>query len=326
MQQQCSDRFGRRFQYLRLSITEVCNFRCAYCLPNGSQCAPRGFLAVDEIVNLVSAFTELGVWKLRLTGGEPMLRRDFADIVHAIRPIPGLRWLAVTTNGYRLAESAQALKASGLDAVNISLDSLDPDAFQRITGDRRFERVRASIDACLEAGIEKVKINTVLLDGLNAGELDEFIEFVRGRRISLRFIELMRTADNQPYFERHHLSGDVVRQRLLGGGWEPVTRSPAGGPAVEFAHPDYRGRIGLIAPYSKDFCASCNRLRVSARGALRLCLFGQGSVDLRSLLQSAGDRAELKQAIVTALGDKPQAHDLQHGNSGDLRHLAAIGG
>jgi GTP 3',8-cyclase len=326
MQQQISDRFGRRFHYLRLSVTEVCNFRCQYCLPNGSRCSPRGFLSVAEIGNLLAAFAELGVWKVRLTGGEPMVRRDFLQIVEAARAIPGIRRLALTTNGYRLAASAVALKAAGLDAVNISLDSLDPEGFRRITGDRRFERVVGSIDACVAAGIDRVKVNTVLLAGLNAEALDDFFAFVHDRPISLRFIELMRTADNPDYFARHHVSGSVVRERLLAGGWQAVPRSPVGGPAVEYAHADHRGRIGLIAPYAEGFCEGCNRLRVGARGGLRLCLFGRGSHDLRRWLQSAHDREGLKQQILSALAGKPRAHALHRADSGDMQQLATIGG
>jgi cyclic pyranopterin phosphate synthase len=321
-----SDRFGRRFCYLRLSITDVCNFRCEYCLPTGYRGTPRGFLGVEEIRRLVTAFVELGTWKVRLTGGEPMVRRDFVDIVRAIRMVPGVERLAMTTNAYRLAASATELRAAGMDAINVSLDALNATAFERITGDKRFDKVMRGIDAALEAGFESLKINTVLLNGLNQDQLPDFLEFVRTRPISVRFIELMRTGDNGAYFEQRHLGGNAVRDVLVARGWSACERGAGDGPALEYQHPDYRGRIGLIAPYAPGFCDSCNRLRVTARGGLRLCLFGHGSADLRPLLQHDAQKDELKAAIIDALFDKRSRHLLHEADYGDTPHLAMTGG
>lgn len=320
------DGFGRRFAYLRLSVTDVCNFRCEYCLPNGYQGKPTGFLGVDEIRRLVKGFAELGTWKVRLTGGEPMVRKDFMEILSAVRAAPGIRRIAMTTNGYRLRETARELKAAGLDAINISIDSLDGQKFEEITGDRRFEKVIDSVDACLDAGFDAVKINTVLLKGLNDHQLDEFFDYVRTRPVSLRFIELMQTGDNQDYFEKRHVSGEVVRKRLLAGGWQRVDRGPVDGPAVEYKHPEHLGRIGLIAPYAPGFCDTCNRLRVTARGGLRLCLFGTGTHDLRPFLQRDEDTEPLKACLLTALLGKKIAHGLHEGDYGDTPHLAYTGG
>lgn len=320
------DQFGRRFSYLRLSITDVCNFRCEYCLPDGYQGTPGGFMTVDEIRRLVTAFAELGTWKVRLTGGEPMVRKDFPDIVRAIGEIPAVRRMAVTTNAYRLAGSAAQLREAGLDAVNVSLDSLDAGQFERITGDKRFDKVMAGIDAALAAGFPAVKINTVLLRGLNDHELADFFEFVRTRPISLRFIELMRTGGNGEYFAKRHVGGDLVREHLERAGWQARERGPADGPAVEYTHPEHLGRIGLIAPYAPGFCDTCNRLRVTARGGLRLCLFGNGSDDLRPLLASDAQKEELKDRIVAALSHKRVSHFLHQGDYGDTPHLAMTGG
>ena len=320
------DRFGRRFSYLRLSVTDVCNFRCEYCLPNGYQGRARGFLSVAEVRRLVTAFAQLGIFKVRLTGGEPSVRRDFLDIVRAVRNVPGVERLAMTTNAYRLERDAEALKAAGMDAINISLDGLDALQFERITGDRRFERVMAGIDRALAVGIDRIKINTVLLGGLNDHQLGDFFEFVRRRPISVRFIELMRTGDNQAYFERHHVGGELVRTRLKRAGWQPCAQGRADGPAVEYAHADYAGRIGLIAPYAPGFCEGCNRLRVTARGGLRLCLFGHGSADLRPLLARDDQLEDLKRHIMSALFEKRPAHFLQQGDFGDTPHLASTGG
>ncbi len=324
--QTLQDRFGRRFSYLRLSVTEVCNFRCQYCLPDGFRGNRHGFLSVDEIRRLTRAFAELGTYKLRLTGGEPTVRRDFSDILSAVAETPGIRRIAMTTNAYRLAKNAAAWKAAGLNAVNVSLDALDGSSFLAITGDRRFDTVMAGIDQALAVGFDAVKINTVLLRELNDDQLPVFFEFVRERPVSLRFIELMQTGDNQAYFERHHVPGSSISDRLTAEGWKPVTRGPAAGPAVEYAHPNYAGRIGLIAPYAKHFCDGCNRLRVTSRGALKLCLFGNGSTDLRPLLRHDDQTEALKSHIMAALFEKPPTHLLHQGQVGDTPHLASTGG
>ena len=320
------DGFGRRFRYLRLSVTDVCNFRCEYCLPNGYQGKPTGFMNVDEIRRLVAGFAEMGTTKVRLTGGEPMVRKDFMDIVRVVRETPGIDKLAMTTNGYRLRETAAELRAAGIDAVNISIDSLESERFEEITGDRRFEKVLESVDACLDQGFESVKINTVLLKGLNDHQLPDFFGYVRTRPVSLRFIELMQTGDNQDYFEKRHVSGNLVRDRLLRAGWQRADRGPVDGPAVEYTHPDYVGRIGLIAPYAPGFCDTCNRLRVTARGGLRLCLFGSGSQNLRPFLQRDEDLEQLKACVLTALLGKKVSHRLHAGDFGDTPHLASTGG
>lgn len=323
---QLQDGFGRRFSYLRLSVTDVCNFRCGYCLPNGYQGNPRGFLCLDEIRRLVTAFAELGTWKIRLTGGEPTVRADFLDIVCTVRAVPGVRRIAMTTNAFRLAKDAAALKQAGMDAINVSLDGLDAVRFRRITGDRRFDQVMAGIDAALAEGFDAIKINTVLLKGVNDDQLPTFFEFVRFRPVSVRFIELMRTGDNGKYFEQHHISGQLVRQQLDAAGWTPLERGAADGPAIEYSHPEHAGRIGIIAPYAPGFCDTCNRLRVTARGGLRLCLFGNGAQNLRPLLQADEDIEPLKAMVLTALIGKRESHFLHQGDYGDTPHLAMTGG
>jgi GTP 3',8-cyclase len=326
MDPELEDRFGRRFAYLRLSITDVCNFRCQYCLPDGYQGTPHGFLSRDEIGRLIQGFAQLGIRKLRITGGEPLVRRDVLDIVRQAAATPGIARVAMTTNAYRLPDLAGALHAAGLQAINISLDSLDPANFQRITGDTRHARVMEGIDAALASGIGTVKINTVLLKDLNDHEIPDFIEYVRERPVSVRFIELMQTAGNNDYFRLRHVRGREVAGRLESAGWQRVARGHTDGPAVEFAHPDYRGRIGLITPYAAGFCDGCNRLRVTARGGLRLCLFGNGTHDLRPHLQDDTDLPALKRSITGALFEKRASHFLLKGDYGDTPHLAMTGG
>ncbi len=320
------DRFGRRFAYLRLSVTDVCNFRCEYCLPNGYQGKPTGFLGHDEIRRLLAGFAELGIRKLRITGGEPLVRHDAVDILRTAACTPGIDKLALTTNGYNLEKLAVPLREAGLDAVNVSLDSLNANNFELITGDKRHTQVIAGIDAALDVGISTVKINTVLLAGQNDSEVPDFIDYVRERDITVRFIELMQTADNRDYFKRRHVRSADIAKQLTEAGWTPMVRGDTAGPAVEYAHPDYRGRIGLISPYATGFCDGCNRLRVTARGGLRLCLFGHGTHDLRPYLQDDADKDKLKQATFDAMFHKPVSHFLHQGDYGDTPHLAATGG
>jgi len=321
------DANGRSFQYLRLSITDVCNYRCSYCLPDGYvEEAARRFLDIDEIRHLVTGFAELGLWKVRLTGGEPTVRKDFAQIAAAVSAIPGIRKVATTTNGYQLAKHARLWRDAGISAINISIDSLDPANFHRITGMDHLARVLAGVDAAEAVGFDAIKINTVLLKDLNHHELDRFLAFVKDRRISLRFIELMETGDNRAYFARHHLSASYLISALETRGWTPVERSIAAGPAQEYRHPDFVGTIGIIAPYAKDFCQTCNRLRVTARGDLRLCLFGDGGHNLRHLLQSADQKTELQRTVTSLLQQKAATHLLHFHQSGATKNLSTLGG
>lgn len=323
-----ADSYGRRFEYLRLSLTDVCNFRCSYCLPDGYRKATGTSenLSIVEVSRLVSAFAALGLWKVRLTGGEPTLRREFQEIAAAIAGIDGVRKVAVTTNGYRLIERAQSFADAGVSAVNISMDSLKPERFRAITGHDRLDEILGGIAACREAGISTVKLNSVLLKGLNDDELADFLAFVVEHDLALRFIEVMRTNDNPSYFAAHHLPGTFVIERLEALGWQRQVRQAGAGPAIEYVNPDGPGRIGIIAPYSKDFCASCNRLRVSATGKLHLCLFGDAGIDLRPLLQQDSQREDLIGRLQRLVVTKAPAHLLHQGNSGATPHFASIGG
>ena len=322
-----ADSFGRRFPYVRLSVTDVCNFKCSYCLPKGYKktgCEP--FLNQDEILRMVRALAGLGVWKIRLTGGEPTVRSDFVDIARQISRTEGIRKLAFTTNGYKLPEKAQSFYEAGIRAVNISIDSLSKQGFKTITGHDRLAEVLEGINECQNLGFESVKVNTVLLKGINDSELDSFIDFVSNKAISLRFIELMRTRDNQDYFQTHHLPGQKITEKLISRGWRQQSRVDGAGPAIIFEHPQSLGTIGLIAPYSKDFCKSCNRLRISAKGALHLCLFGEGGYSLREFLHSDDQQEELKNKIISLLSYKQSGHFLHKNYSGTREHLASIGG
>ncbi|MDN7125790.1 GTP 3',8-cyclase MoaA [Pseudidiomarina sp. 1APR75-33.1] len=320
------DRFARRFTYLRLSVTENCNFRCDYCLPNGPDCTSRqAELSVPEIRRLVTAFAELGTRKVRITGGEPCLRKDLLEIIKTIKAVPGIEEVAITTNGYRLQRDLPAWREAGVDAINVSVDSLDPSTFHLVTGQNRLPAILAGIDQAIALGIPKVKVNTVLLRGYNGGAVADFLEFIRHRQLSLRFIELMRTNDNVSYYQRHHVSGQNIKEQLLGDAWKLCSKSTTAGPAQEFEHPDYQGKLGLIMPYSRDFCDDCNRLRVSSLGQLFLCLFTEHHQDIRAYLQN-DDSTDLKHALQSFVLDKKASHALHENLSGSTRHLAMIGG
>jgi GTP 3',8-cyclase len=320
------DAFGRDLEYLRLSVTDRCNFRCVYCLPHG---CPRGGVAAPlsrpEIARLVRALAGLGLWKVRLTGGEPTLRADICEVVREVAAIPGVRKVGLTTNGYRLAALARGLRDAGLTSVNVSVDSLDPGRFREITGSARLDRVVAGIGAALSAGIA-VKVNAVLLQGMDDAELARFLAWTRREPLTVRFIELMQTGDNGALFRQARLPASQVREALERIGWTRLPRDAGDGPAVNYGHPDHPGRVGLISAYSAGFCESCNRLRVSSAGDLKLCLFGERTVPLRPLLQSDGCQAALMDRIESAVTAKPRAHELAAGRCGPTANLAMTGG
>ncbi|EGQ7929943.1 GTP 3',8-cyclase MoaA [Vibrio vulnificus] len=329
MAQQFEDRFHRKFYYLRLSVTDVCNFKCTYCLPDGYQ--PSGqknssFLNLAEIRRVVKAFADCGTSKVRITGGEPSLRKDFTDIIHTVALTQGIKRVATTTNGYRMEKHIGEWKEAGLNQINVSVDSLDPRMFHQITGENKFHQVMSGIDRAFEVGFEQVKVNVVLMKDLNHNELPAFLHWIKHRPIQLRFIELMQTGEMDTLFQQHHVSGVAIRNHLIANGWLLKVKAANDGPAQVFVHPDYQGEIGLIMPYEKDFCASCNRLRVSAKGKLHLCLFGDRGVELRDLLQQDSQETALIERIQAELQTKSVSHFLNDGNTGMTPHLASIGG
>lgn len=324
---QLVDQYQRKFEYLRLSVTDVCNFKCTYCLPDGYHRQHKNaFLTLPEIRNLVAGFAALGTQKVRITGGEPSLRRDLCDIIDTVKTTPGIAKVAMTTNGYRMARDVANWRQAGLDAINVSMDSLDANMFHQITGENLLHKIMAGIDAAFTAGFTQVKVNTVLMKGLNHHELNSFLAWIQPRHIQLRFIELMQTGDNHTLFQAHHISGGSIMAQLTQQGWIEKVRQATDGPARVFCHPDYQGEIGLIMPYESHFCDTCNRLRVSALGRLHLCLFGEQGSELRHLLQQPTQLPQLEQSLLTALSDKRPSHLLQQGEVGGTYHLASVGG
>jgi len=324
---QLVDPHGRRFPYLRLSLTDVCNFSCDYCLPDGYQCSSKKqFLTIDEIRNAVTAFAQLGTYKIRLTGGEPTLRKDFSEIISVIKNTPGIEQIAVTTNGYRLEENIESWVDAGLTHLNVSVDTLDAKLFNSLTGHNRLKQILAGVDKALSLPLKKVKLNAVLLKGINSHQIDEYTALIRDKALSIRFIELMQTGDNLDYFNLYHVGSQIIKNELFSKGWTEKLKDAASGPAQEYIHPEYKGSFGIIAPYSKNFCDSCNRLRLSSTGSFHLCLFGEQGYSVRHLLQSASQSEELKQQLISALGEKPKQHFLHQNNTGMTPNLSSIGG
>lgn len=320
------DGFGRSFHYLRLSVEDACNFRCRYCLPDGyRKTETETPLSVAEIGRLIRAFAGLGFWKVRLTGGEPTVRPDILDIVRAAAEAPGVSRIALSTNGLRLSELAADLKAAGIAAVNVSLDSLDRGRFSSLAGKDALEAVLSGVERSLELGLE-TKVNAVLMKGLNDGEFGDFVELARERPLSVRFIELMPVADNMDFFAERHLKAESLVSWLGENGWTERGRREGDGPAREFHKDGYLGSVGVIAPYSKDFCGTCNRLRVTSRGKLRLCLFSEADHSLRHLLQDDSQAGDLQAQVKSLLGLKEVSHHLPEGKMGNTKHFAMMGG
>jgi len=320
------DQHQRRFTYLRLSITDVCNFRCSYCLPDGySADSPPDPMSLEEIKAVVAAFAANGTRKVRITGGEPTLRKDLTDIIRACKNTDGITTVAMTSNGYRMSQQIEAYIDAGLDTLNLSADSLRPETFRLITGHDKLDEIMATIDLAAKRGMKQIKVNAVLLKQYNLTELNQFFEFVKSRPITLRFIELMQTGDNAKFFKQQHVSGVEVQKVLLAHGWQKIDREAHSGPAVEYSHPDSEGNIGLIMPYSKDFCHSCNRLRVSSDGHMHLCLFADNNLSLRPYLLT-DTTEELAARIQKMVLGKGATHHLHDGESGITKHLAMLGG
>ena len=325
------DSFGRTFPYIRLSITDVCNFKCGYCLPNGYQIDKsdnRKFLQLEEIKRLAKVFSKLGVCKIRLTGGEPTVRKDFFDIIKILKNEAGIKKVTITTNGYHLDKKAKMFVDSGLNGINISIDSLDRNTFKKVTGHDRLPEILKGIKNLQDLYFENIKINAVLLNGINSSDKDfeTWAEFIKANKIDFRYIELMQTGDNLDYFNKYHISSKIFKEYLNKNNWIFQTLGKDAGPSLNFINPEYKGKIGIIAPYSKDFCRSCNRLRITSRGDLRLCLFGNTGISIRHLLQKDDQIDELQDLIMGQMKFKKETHYLELGETGLTKNLSTTGG
>lgn len=305
------DGFGRKVRYVRISVTDRCDFRCVYCMSEEMTFLPRAqILTLEELGMVARAFVEMGVEKIRLTGGEPLVRRGIDQLIEQTSSLPGLRDLAMTTNGAGLVKHARRLREAGLDRLNISLDTLDPERFRRLTRTGDLSRVLEGLQAAQEAGFERIKLNAVILKGRNDDEVLDLVEFARSRGVDLSFIEEMPLGDVSDHSRAETFcSSDDVKAMIERYHELIPTAETTLGPSRYFRMPDSSSRIGFISPHSHNFCASCNRVRVTAEGRLLLCLGNEHSVDLRAVLrQYPGDLDALKHAIVAALPLKPERH------------------
>lgn len=325
------DQFGRTVRKLRVSLTDRCNFRCLYCMPEGDIPWIPGdeVLTSDEIERVVRICAGMGVDKIRLTGGEPLLRPGVEEIVARLSRIPGIRAVTMTTNAFLLPQKAAALKAAGLRGVNISLDSLDRDRFRQLTRRDELDRVLAGITAAAAAGLEPIKINAVIMRGINDGEIETFLRWAREQPVSLtvRFIEFM-PLDGSDVWTRDlvYTAAEILEAARRIAPVEPLHNDPAD-PARLFRFSDGKGTFGIIASVSQPFCASCDRIRLTADGKIRNCLFAVEEYDLREMLRGGATDAEIEQAIRRAVWVKWRGHLInQEGFVKPRRAMYAIGG
>lgn len=328
-QNKLTDRFGRTVDYVRLSVTDRCDFRCVYCMAEDMTFLPRQqVLTLEELARVARNFADLGTQKIRLTGGEPLVRKDILELVKEIGTF-GLRDFAMTTNGSKLTTMAEPLRKAGMHRLNISLDSLDPEKFSTITRTGKLSQVLDGIDAAREAGFRGIKINTVVMKGRNDEEIPELIEFARRKQVDISFIEemplgeisehdrglaLCTSEEVRSIIRRHH---DLV----------PATED-SGGPARYYRMEDSESRVGFISPHSHNFCSSCNRVRVTVEGRLLLCLGNEHSVDLRRVLRANPESDDkLRETIINAMDLKPERHHFStNGDVQILRFMNMTGG
>ena len=325
-----TDRFGRSISYLRISVTDRCDLRCIYCMSENMQFVPRSeVLTLEEVTRIARAFVSLGVNKIRITGGEPLTRRNIMKVFNELGQLDELKDLTLTTNGTQLSQYADALHEAGVSRINISLDSLKPDRFSRITRVGKLEKTLAGLDAALAAGFKKVKINAVILKQINHDEVNDLVRFARERGLDISFIEEMPLGlinDHQratTYYSSDEILADLRRHYEL-----IATTEKSGGPARYYRMPGSDSRVGFISPHSHNFCDSCNRVRLTAEGRLLLCLGQEHSMDLKRIVRAnPGDDGVLRAAIIESMQLKPKGHDFDLNTQEVLlRHMNVTGG
>lgn len=325
-----NDTFQRSINYLRISVTDKCNLRCIYCMPEGGVELTRHdeILRLEEILQIIKSAVLVGIKKIRFTGGEPLVRKGITELIQMVSEIPEIDDIALTTNGILLPEMAAGLKKAGLKRVNISLDTLSPGKFAQITRGGQLSKAWLGVEAARDAGFDPVKINTVIIRGLNDDEVPDFVDLTKKMPIHVRFIELMpigasRDAAKEGFVPTQELIDSIMtRQKIV-----PVKEVAGNGPARYYTIPDAPGTIGFISPISNHFCESCNRLRLTAEGQLRPCLQSPREIDLRTPLRSGASQLELANVIRLAVNSKPEKHDMEvTGWEGNRRVMTQIGG
>lgn len=317
------DSFGREISYMRISVTDRCNLRCRYCMPEeGVENLGHGkILSFENIARIVKASTELGIEKYRLTGGEPLARKGIVDLVESLAKIDGVKELAMTTNGTMLADKAAALKEAGLKRVNISVDSLIYHKYEEITRGGDLDAAFEGVNAAMKGGLTPVKLNVVVMKGFNDDEILNFIQLTINHPIDIRFIELMPVGQAEKNNEYQYMSGDEIKSRLPG--LIPLDRQE--GVAELYRYPEAKGNIGFISPMSKLFCGSCDKIRLTADGKLKPCLHSDEEIDLNEILNTNDDEL-LKDTIRNAILRKGDKHHLNDGAKPVDRNMSQIGG
>lgn len=323
------DSFHRRIDYLRVSLTDRCNMRCVYCMPSQGMAFMQKpeLLTNDELLLVMRAAAAAGFRKLRLTGGEPTLRHDIAGLVQAFKEIPGIEHIAMTTNALRLRHLAAPLKAAGLDRVNISIDSLDAQKFRQLTRGGRLDDVWAGIEAAVAAGLQPIKLNAVIVRGMNDDEVVALAALTLRYPWEFRFIEVMPLNGVAGLAQEGVVSSEEIRSRIEAafGPLQPLGQASSD-PARRYRIPDAPGRLGFISSVTDPFCATCNRMRLSADGRLHLCLLRDDEVDLRGALRSGATQEQIEQIIRHAVMLKPWGHGLPEGILPTLRGMSQLGG
>lgn len=316
------DGFGRKINYLRISLTDRCNLRCLYCMPEKgiSDIVPHEeLLSLEEIYELTKAFVELGIDKIRFTGGEPLVRKNMVDLISKTSKLEGVKDISITTNGQLLKSMAKSLKEAGLNRVNISLDTLDPKKFSDITRGGSLASVFEGIDEAIKVGLTPIKINTVLMGGFNDMEIRDLVALTK-RGIDVRFIELMPIGEAVSFAKEKFISNDIILQTL--SELVPVEREDIASPAVYYQLPGATGKVGIINPISCKFCDNCNRIRLTSTGMLKLCLHSNKEIDLKSALRNKED---IKSIITNVIGTKEESHHLENEDY-ITRNMNQIGG
>ncbi len=310
------DSFGRVHTSLRVSVTDRCNIRCFYCMPETVKFMPqRDVLTFEEIERLVRVLAAVGVDRIRITGGEPLVRAELWKLISMIKRISGIKEVALTTNGLLLAEQATQLKSAGLDRLNVSLDTVNPDVFERISRRKGLDRVLQGITAAQEAGFSQIRINAVAITGISESEIVPLARFARDRNLLLRFIEFMPLDADEAWESAQVLTGERIRQ-IVDSQVAPIVvanRTDVSQPAVDYEYVDGQGRVGFINSVTEPFCGTCNRMRVTAEGKFRNCLFSSVEWDVRKLLRSEATDGEIEATIRDCIVAKKLGHGSEDG-------------
>ncbi len=327
MSNQLTDPFGREIEYVRLSVTDRCDLRCHYCMPKGFNDfeEPEDWLSFDEIARVIRAFGELGTRRIRLTGGEPLVRKNLTDLIGQLASLPGIEDLSLSTNATRLAQHASALRRAGISRINASLDTLRADRFKAIT-QGKLEKVIHGLMTAKQAGFAPIKINMVVMKDINDDEVEDMVEFCLKHDFTLRFIETMPVGDTGRAASDQFISLQTVQQRLEQRYELLPGMMPGGGPARYVQVAGTELRIGFITPMSQHFCETCNRVRLAADGTLYMCLGQDNKYELRPLLRSGISDDELKQHIIKAVNLKPERHEFNEKPGQVIRFMSMTGG